>query len=189
MVMHSAFVIILGSPASGKTSLSVALSSDLHIACYRKDEIKEALFDTLGVSERDWSSRLSRASFAVLLRLGSAQACAGLPCMLEGNWRAEHTAALTALAQEAQVPMAQVCCYAEAPEIERRFRSRRRHAGHLDGRPWDEIAANMPREPVFLDLPGARWVYRGEGRGEYAQLRHELGIWLERAHFGAKSGI
>ncbi len=189
MVTRSALVIILGSPASGKTRLGARLAADLGVACHGKDEVKEALFDTLGVGERDWSSRLSRASCAVLLRIGLTTAAAGLPCMLEGNWRPEHRSALQALTQERALPLAQVCCYADAPEIHRRFHARRRHPGHSDRLLWDEIAASLPLKPDFLALPGPRWPYRADQADDYAELRRNLEIWLERRQSRSKSNF
>jgi predicted kinase len=189
MVMRSALVIIHGSPASGKTSLGLALAADLGIPCLSKDEVKEALFETLGAGDRSWSSSLSRASFAVLLRAGAAQLRAGRPCLLEGNWRAEHLPALMSLAAGIELRSAQICCYADPAEIERRFRARQRHAGHLDHLLFSEILPNLPLEPQFLALPGPAWAYRGEQPGAYPELRGALQGWLEGSHFGTGSSI
>ena len=189
MVMRSALVIIHGSPASGKTSLGLALAADLGIPCLSKDQVKEALFETLGVGNREWSARLSRASFAVLLRLGAAQLSAGRPCLLEGNWRAEHVPALKTLGQATDRPFAQVCCFADPAEIERRFRARLRHPGHLDGLLSVEVLPKLPLEPRLLELPGPAWVYRTDNCGGYAQLRRDLEIWFEGRQFGTKSSI
>ena len=189
MVMRSALVIIHGSPASGKTSLGLALAADLGIPCFAKDEVKEALFETLGVGDRDWSSRLSRASFAVLLRVGAAQLRAGRPCLLEGNWRAEHLPALTSAGRGIESPFAQICCYADPVEIDRRFRARQRHAGHLDGLLSSEILQHLPLEPQFLALPGPAWAYRGDRLGAYPELRRALEIWIEDRQFGPGSSI
>ncbi len=154
MVMRSALVIIHGSPASGKTSLGLALAADLGIPCLSKDQVKEALFETLGVGNREWSARLSRASFAVLLQVGAAQLGAGRPCLLEGNWRTEHVPALTALGRGTDRAFAQVCCFADPAEIERRFRARVRHPGHLDGLLASEVLPTLPLEPRLLDAAG-----------------------------------
>jgi predicted kinase len=189
MVMRSALVIIHGSPASGKTSLGLALAADLGIPCFAKDQVKEALFDALGVGNREWSARLSRASFAVLLRIGAAQLNAGRPCLLEGNWRAEHVPALQALARGTDQPLAQVCCFADPAEIDRRFRARVRHPGHLDGLLSSEVLPKLPLEPRLLDLPGPAWVYRADMGGGYSQLRRDLEFWFEGRQFGTKSSI
>ncbi len=189
MVKRSALVIILGSPASGKTGVGRRLAADLGIPCFSKDDVKEALFDTLGLGDRGWSTSLSRASFAVLLRIAAAALEATRPCVLEGNWRAEHLPELKALPVGVASPFAQVCCHADTGEIDRRFHARRRHPGHLDGLLWSEIAPHLPLEPQFLDLPGPRWVYRGENCGGYAELLRNLQIWFEDRQQGTKSSI
>jgi predicted kinase len=80
-------LIILGTPASGKTTLARALALELEYPCFCKDDIKEALFDTLGTGTRDWSRRLSDASFGCLSALARVQIAARLSCIVEGNWR------------------------------------------------------------------------------------------------------
>ena len=87
-------VIILGSPASGKTTLARQLAADLRCPCLCKDDIKEALFDTLGTGQREWSRNLSEASFAALTSLTGAQLGVGLSCIVEGNWPQTHAPGL-----------------------------------------------------------------------------------------------
>ncbi len=189
MVKRSGLVIILGSPASGKTRLGSALAADLGIPCFGKDDIKETLFDSLGLGDREWSASLSRASFALLLSIAAAELRAGRSCLLEGNWRGEHEPALMALGQGLESPFAQVCCHADPAEIERRFRSRQRHAGHLDGLLWSAIAPTLRAEPRFLTLAGPAWVYRGDEAGSYAQLLHDLEIWFGSRQIGTTSSV
>ncbi len=186
MVMHTALVIILGSPASGKTSLAQRLATDLSIACLCKDDVKEALFDMLGVGDRNWSARLSRASLAALFRIAARQALVGLPGIVEGNWSGEHLPAFRALSRGVELPFAQVCCYAEPPEIDRRLRARQRHPGHLDALLSLELAQNPPLAPRFLDLPGPAWVYRSDQSGNYSEIRRSLEIWLESGQSGPR---
>jgi predicted kinase len=187
MVKRSGLLIILGSPATGKTGLASALAADLGIPCFSKDEFKETLFDSLGVGDREWSAALSRASFALLLRTAAAELGAGRPCLLEGNWRSEHEAALKAVGRGIESPFAQVCCHADAAEIERRFQGRQRHAGHLDRIMWSAIASTLTAEPRFLALAEPTWIYRGDAAGSYEQLRRDLEIWFEGRQIGTTS--
>src|ERR1700759_2711367 len=96
MVKVTDLMIILGSPASGKTTLARRLGRQLGVSCLCKDDVKEALFDVLGVADRSGSRRQSDASFAALLRLAQTQLEAGLSCIVEGNWRPEHAGGLVA---------------------------------------------------------------------------------------------
>ncbi len=171
-------MIILGSPASGKTTLARRLSADLSLPCLCKDDIKEALFDDLGTGDRDWSRRLSGASFAALTRLAHTQLATGNSCIVEGNWREPHAAALRSLPEACGARMAQICCRAEPREIVRRFTSRTRHAGHLDAElAHGELAGAAAQQAAFIDLPGPRFVYESDSPGAYAQLLTELKNW------------
>ena len=51
MVKMTDLMIILGSPASGKTTLARRLAAELAVPCLCKDDVKEALFDVLGVAD------------------------------------------------------------------------------------------------------------------------------------------
>jgi predicted kinase len=133
MMSHMAeLTIILGVPASGKTTLALRLAVDLSLACLCKDDIKEALFDSLGTGDRRWSGTLSEASFAVLGRLAGAQLALGRSVIVEGNWRAAHAAVLRAALCDGAARATHVWCCAELAEIVRRVTQRKRHAGHLD---------------------------------------------------------
>jgi len=177
MATIPALVIILGSPASGKTTLARRLAADLRCPCLCKDDIKEALFDTLGTGPRDWSRDLSEASFAALTSLTGAQLGAGLSCIAEGNWRPAHAPGLLAVLQPMGARAAQVCCRAEPEEIVRRFTVRQRHAGHLDGVLRDELPLELRSKPPFLPLPGQQWVYASDGPGAYPGLLQALKSW------------
>lgn len=178
MVRNPDLLIILGSPASGKTTLARRLSADLSLPCLCKDDIKEALFDSLGPGDRDWSRRLSEASFAALTRLAHTQLATGNSCIVEGNWRAPHAAALRSMPTACGARTAQICCRAEPREIVRRFTSRTRHAGHLDTElAQGELAGAAAQQAPFIDLPGPRIVYDSDAPAAYGQLLTELKSW------------
>jgi len=169
-------MIILGTPASGKTTLARQLAADLKVSCFCKDDVKEALFESLGAGSRDWSRRLSDASFAVLTELARASSRAGVSCIVEGNWRGAHAAELSSLATPS-ARTAQVWCRAEPVEIVRRFTQRRRHPGHLDELLRDEVEMLSQEPPSFLELPGPRWVYASDDPGAYPGLLRGLQSW------------
>lgn len=50
--MSSIFVLVGGWPASGKSTLSVALSKELEVPYLSKDEVKESLMDVLASIHR-----------------------------------------------------------------------------------------------------------------------------------------
>lgn len=167
--------IILGSPASGKTTLARRLSAALCIPCLGKDDVKEALFEALGSGDRDWSRRLSEASFAALGRLAATQLAAGVSCIVEGNFRPEHAPALLAAAARGAGAL-QIRCLAEPGEILRRFAGRERHPGHLDAALRSELGA--PPAPPFLELPGPRIDHPSGLPAAEEKIVGLLGGWL-----------
>ena len=113
----SRLLLILGPPASGKTQLTERLAARYELLVLRKDEIKEVLFDTLGLHGADalarpnaalapvaepsgpatatWSRALSDASFALLFALAQRLLSSERAVLLEGNFRpTEHESAL-----------------------------------------------------------------------------------------------
>jgi predicted kinase len=171
-------IIIMGHPASGKTTLARRLAAELSVPILSKDDIKEALFDVLGFRDRERSRRFSDASFAAQLRMAETQLDAGLSCLLEGNWRAEHTGGVLAAQARSGARTAQVWCRASLAEIELRFAARIRHPGHLDAAGLaEEVKHTAGLPPTFLDLPGPRWIYDSEHPTAYAALLRDLRIW------------
>jgi predicted kinase len=178
MVQMADLTIILGSPASGKTTLARRLSADLSLPVFCKDDVKEALFDVLGSKDREWSRLLSEASFAALARLAHTQLAVGQSLIAEGNWRAAHAPAWGAIVAACGARTAQICCRAEPQEIVRRFTLRKRHAGHLDELLAEgELAAAAARGPEFMDVGGLRFDYRSESPEAYGELLRGLKSW------------
>jgi hypothetical protein len=90
------------------------------------DEVKEALADSLGLGDEDWSNRLGDAAAEVVFRLANL-----FPCVAEGWWRRER--------RERAVTEFRGCievfCYADPSIVEARVRHRvgeDRHPIHRD---------------------------------------------------------
>ena len=88
------FVIVAGTPGSGKTTLARSLAPELDLPLISKDTIKEALFDILGTGDLAWSQSLGRASHRVMYALAGEAKNA----ILESHfWRGVAEEELTAL--------------------------------------------------------------------------------------------
>jgi predicted kinase len=163
--------IILGSPASGKTTLARRLGLQWSVPVLCKDDVKEALFDSLGQGDRAWSRRLSEASFTTLVHLAQRQLSLGQSCIVEGNWRAVNLPGIELVLRESGARVVQIWCCANPAEIVRRFTARTRHAGHLDALiPRAELERAAGEVPMFLELGGARFIFRSDAPGSFDAL-------------------
>jgi hypothetical protein len=126
------FVVVSGMPASGKTTLAVKLAEEFRLPLLDKDDILEALFDTLGPSGLAARQPLSRASDRVLMKLASLSHGA----VLTSFWRHgtdgdSGTPADWITDLSPKIVEAYCLC---SPEIAlHRFTARARHPGHSDG--------------------------------------------------------
>jgi predicted kinase len=132
-----ALLIVTGHPATGKTTLANQLASTLRLPLISKDAFKEALFDSLGWSDREWSRRTGAAAIALLYRMAESILLSGRPLILESNFRADlDTPRMYALHKHSPFRPAQIRCVAHGDVLVERIRARirlgQRHPGHCD---------------------------------------------------------
>ncbi|MBN1121179.1 MAG: ATP-binding protein [Anaerolineae bacterium] len=130
-------VVITGAPCTGKSSIARSLAERLSLPLIEKDAIKEQLFDSLGAGDRDWSTRLSRASFDLLYTFAELALRAGPGCIVEGNFKpVEETQHFKTLIKSTGCEVVQVYCHSSAKVVwarhSRRAIQRHRHPGHVD---------------------------------------------------------
>ena len=135
--MHKTMLIIVsGPPGAGKTTLASSLSELLGIPLLTKDGLKEALFDSLGWNDRAWSQSLGAASFELLYRLIDSQLKAGVPLIVEANFKPAAADRLGKLLKAHAVFPVQISCTAREDVLDARMRERwnsgKRHPGHDD---------------------------------------------------------
>ncbi|MEU8242337.1 AAA family ATPase [Actinoplanes missouriensis] len=129
------FVLVGGWPGSGKSTLSRALATELGIACLAKDEIKDALMDSLGAPETVTRSReLGVAAVHAVVR--AARGCPG--AVIDSTWYPYAFA----LVRELPGQCVEVRCRVPVEVARQRYRRRVRDGRHLDGlRDEDELWA------------------------------------------------
>lgn len=137
------FVLVGGWPGSGKSTLSQVLAAELGLPWLSKDEIKEALFASLGrPTSVEESQRLGRAATDVMLRV--ARGCPG--AVLDSTWyqRAEP------LVRELPGPCVEVRCVVPVEVARARYATRlpAREPGHLDDLRDDCELWGAPVAPV-----------------------------------------
>lgn len=130
-------IIVNGLPATGKTTVAKSLSKQLNIPTVAKDTIKEFLFDTLGVRDREWSRKLGMVSSDFLYVLADALLADNQSIILESAFEKQFTLPqIEALIRKYNPEVTEIYCTTERTVRRQRFMERNqtgeRHAGHMD---------------------------------------------------------
>jgi predicted kinase len=129
-------IIITGAPGTGKTTLSKSLAEKLNIPVINKDEIKELLFDNLGIKDNEWQLKLGITSFNLLYFFVEKLIQAGKPFIVEGNFDNTYsTAYFNDIRSKHNFQLVQIYCHTEYRVLYDRFvardKSGTRHPGHI----------------------------------------------------------
>lgn len=145
-VFNRGLIVISGLPGAGKSTVARALAEALQAPLIDKDVVLEALFDSLGVGDGGWRTRLSRAADEVMFAMAR-----GLPCAILDNWwhHDPHPARLSALGQ----PLVEIHCSCPPATALERFKNRTRHPGHLD-REWTKEESEVWVRRAEAEYPG-----------------------------------
>lgn len=140
--MRNTIFILLGAPATGKTTIGTRLAKSLKIPYFSKDGVKEPIFDDVGcpvAMETDdplSGRKMDNAALSILIYLIEMQLQAGCGCIIDSTFQTRHTPALKSLQSRYPFMPIQIMCRAEEAELAKRFKRRaetgERHAGHLD---------------------------------------------------------
>ena len=139
------FVVVSGPPASGKTTLAVAIAPALGLPLIAKDTIKQALMTVLPVPDVAASRVVGRASVAALL----AVAAESRGAVLESVWHRSY-----ALDDLRRCRGRWSRCSAGATRRSRRSGMRRgplRDAGHFDA---ERVTAELWNDEVAWPVAG-----------------------------------
>lgn len=153
-------VLVVGRPASGKSTMSELIAERWGFPIVAKDAVKELLFNLLGVGDQAWSERLGRASFALLGYVIELQLRSGTSFIVDAAYNAAiENAKFQAWQEEYGFTAIQVHCTASDDELVRRFIQREqdglRHPGHADAQRTDGFRGSLADgPPEVLDLRG-----------------------------------
>ncbi len=153
----AAVIVVTGLPCTGKSTLASELRKRTGWPLLAKDLLKETLFATLGIRDRDWSRRLSVASYALMFSMADELLASGHALIMEGNFRvADHSGSFTQMLARRSVPSVQIFCSATPAVLMTRLAHRAtrnlRHPGHADQEVEAEIRTEI-QSGSFLPLP------------------------------------
>lgn len=178
-------VIVQGKPGTGKTTLSKRLAKDLSVHRMGKDDLKEFMFDEMGVGDRAWSTTLGRASSEMLYPLADAMLASGRPFILESAFdRSFAEPRLQAIVKELEARCLQIYCDLEPTERRRRFIARNeggeRHPGHVDALNYDAGSEAMDSEKYAPLAVGEVWTVDTThfGEPEYNMLLRRVATFM-----------
>lgn len=137
-------LIVTGIPASGKSTIARALAEKLGFEMWDKDDILEDLFNEKGIGDKQWRTLLSRAADRIL----QERARQTESSVIVSWWR--HPASTLESGtpiewlSELRGDLIEVNCICDPAIAVERFKSRKRHGGHLD-----ELKADADLLPAF----------------------------------------
>lgn len=128
-------ILVTGAPATGKTTLSKNLAEKLGLPIINKDEIKELLFDTLGIKDKEWALKLGASSFELTFFFIEKLLQTGKSFVVEANFNNVNSKEpLLSLSSKYNYDILQLYCHTEFEVLYNRYKERdasgNRHPGH-----------------------------------------------------------
>ncbi len=129
-------IIVTGMPGSGKTTLSKRLSDFLNVPVVNRDEMKEILFDDLGMSDRTWSKKLGHTSYNLLYFVIEKLLSTKNTFIIESNFHSQSLAEwIQSYKEKYNFTPILIHCYADLEVLYNRVlerdKSDDRHRGHV----------------------------------------------------------
>jgi cytidylate kinase len=142
--MKPILILISGFSCTGKTTLARKISKRYSLPLIGRDDIKESLYNSLGYSNREWSTKLGVASYNLLYLFIEQLLANQQSLIIESNFKSEiDTAKLLNFKNKYQFNCLQIYCYTSVEIAIQRFKNRsisgERHPGHVDYLIYEEM--------------------------------------------------
>jgi deoxyadenosine/deoxycytidine kinase len=123
--MKNLMVIVTGTSATGKTTLSKDLSNKFKLPVINKDELKELLFDFLGTKVEEWALRLGSSSFELTYLFAEKLCQTGNAFIIEGNFENKYAAkTFNAIKSKYNYRILQIYCHTQVEVLYDRYMER-----------------------------------------------------------------
>ena len=167
----SILILVTGPPAAGKTTIARRLSEFLSLPLIAKDDIKERLFNGLGISTREWSQKIGCLAFDLTYALVEDQLRARKPVIAESAfWSESAKDRLQEILKRYPADVFEIHCSGSPEILGPRYMVREtvdRHPGHSSGMEFSaEEMAKIIRS----------------GRYDALRLRNEVRV-VDATHF------
>ncbi len=149
----SKLILISGPSGSGKSYLAKYISEQLHIPYFSKDIFKELLFDTVGWSDKEWSSKLGAAAIQTLYLAIDQELKNGRSVIAEANFKPEfNKEPIEKFVELYDTKVLELHCYADVKVLKdrahKRVESEERHPGHMDKELFEKYFDPTLHSPV-----------------------------------------
>jgi predicted kinase len=155
----SELIIIIGPPASGKTTLSNKLERDLQLPVIGTDTLKEKICISLGIKDDlQWTDKLNLACYDLLFYYAQKLLEFGNSLIIESDFRHSDSELVSTIAHEAEITqvLLEVDHEVILERFKRRWESGERHPAQADNLWFDELAKGPTTGLQFLDVPGRK---------------------------------
>ena len=144
-------IVLFGPPGAGKSCVGQSLSEKLGALYYSKDEIKEVLFDSLGIKNSAWSRQLAVTANDILFSLIQKSLLISQDLIVETNISLEKDIkSVYEIFSRNSNALVEIYLTADKntlmDRVVNRWNSGARHIGHVDNRRLNDIEAYIDNE-------------------------------------------
>jgi adenylate kinase family enzyme len=135
-MVENLMIIITGASATGKTTFSKNLANKFGLPIISKDEIKELLFDYLGIKDEKWATQLGVTSFELSYLFCEKLCQTGKTFVIEGNFENKYSSKVfSEIKSRYNYKVLQIYFYSQLDILYDRYVKRdnsgNRHLGHI----------------------------------------------------------
>ena len=154
-------ILVMGLPATGKTTVSKQIATALQLPIIARDEIKVKIMDEIGWGDREWSKKVGKASYSLLYYFIDQLINTHASFVVESDFAPEHANERLMNIHKRGYDIIQIICSASDDIIIERWKSRalsdQTHPSSTEGEQGlsdiQAALAHGPRQP--LDIPGS----------------------------------